>query len=79
MYKDIRFGVDSVIVDYNNMLKTLSTDLEADYIDTFNPTSTHPEKNSLYFAADGLHLTEKGHLFFAEIILEYLGRHDRGI
>lgn len=64
------FGVDEHIVRFNETLKSICIENKIDYIDIYTATKNHPDKKSL-FVEDGVHLSEKGNLLVAELVLEY--------
>jgi lysophospholipase L1-like esterase len=65
------FGMERHLVNFNNTLKLVAQDEKLDYIDVYTPSKNYHDKKSL-FVTDGIHLSERGNLFIAGKILEYL-------
>lgn len=66
------FGKPEELERYNAIMKKIADQTDADYLDVYEPTRTHPDKDSLFNPQDGVHLSNAGHRFIALQILEYL-------
>jgi lysophospholipase L1-like esterase len=64
----VLFGTPELMEGFNDVLKRLAAEYGLDYVDVYRPTA---DKASLFFPADGVHLTEKGHRFIAAELLNY--------
>lgn len=68
----VRFGDPQMLEAFNDVLKRLAAEFKLDYVDIYRPMASLPEKASLLYPADGVHLTEKGHRFVAAELLKYI-------
>ncbi len=66
------FGKPDALEQFNERMQSVAAATDADYVDVYEPTRTYPDKPSL-FTADGVHMTHKGNLLVARLLLEYLG------
>ncbi|NQT13611.1 MAG: hypothetical protein HQ582_12740 [Planctomycetes bacterium] len=68
------FGKPEELEKFNAIAKRIAAELGADYVDVYDPTRTHSDKQSLFNPGDGVHLTNTGNRFIAHQLLEHLGR-----
>jgi lysophospholipase L1-like esterase len=68
------FGKPEELEKFNAIAKRVAAELGTSYVDVYEPTRTHPDKQSLFNPGDGVHLTNAGNRFIAYGLLEYLGR-----
>lgn len=69
-----KYGIKKAIINFNNVNKELESEYNLEYIDLFDVTNEHPERNDLFLPTDGVHLTEKGSRFLALEILKHLAK-----
>lgn len=65
------FGQPAALEQFNAIAKKVAQDLEANYLDVYEPTRTHPDKPSL-FTKDGVHVSNLGNQLLALQVLKYL-------
>ena len=68
------FGKPEELEKFNAIAKRVAAELGASYVDVYEPTRTHPDKQSLFNPGDGVHLTNAGNRFVAYELLEYFGQ-----
>ncbi len=66
------FGKPEALEQFNERMQEVAAATGADYLDVYEPTRTADDKPSL-FTADGVHISHKGNLLVAGLILGYLG------
>ena len=68
------FGKPEELEKFNAIARRIADELGADYVDVYEPTRTHSDKQSLFNPNDGVHLTNAGNRFVALELLRYFGR-----
>ncbi|MGI5924876.1 MAG: SGNH/GDSL hydrolase family protein [Lentisphaeria bacterium] len=66
------FGLPEHVEAFNEVLQKLGKELGIAYLDVYTPMKNHPDKPSLFYPSDGIHLSTAGHAFVADAILEAL-------
>lgn len=69
------FGIPKYLEAFNETVKLICSQQKLDYLDVYTPTKNYPDKPTLFNKNDGVHLSEKGHAFIADLILNYLANH----
>ena len=64
------FGMPKHVEKFNEVLQELSRELNTKYLDIYNPMKNHADKASLFYPTDGVHLSEAGHAFVADAIMQ---------
>jgi len=68
------FGKPEELEKFNAIAQRIAAELGADYVDVYEPTRTHSDKQGLFNPRDGVHLTNAGNAFIAYELLQHLGR-----
>ena len=68
------FGKPDELEKFNAIAKRIAAELDADYVDVYEPTRSHPNKPTLFNPNDGVHLTNAGNRFIAFELLKYFAR-----
>ena len=68
------FGKPDELERFNAVAKRVATELDADYVDVYEPTRTHPDKPGLFNPNDGVHLTNAGNRYIALELLKHFAR-----
>ena len=71
-----RFGIKKALLDFNQVNRQLATKYKLGYIEQFDISESTPDKEQLFIASDGVHLTEKGNRFVALQIMKYLAKNN---
>ena len=66
------FGLPEHVEAFNDVLQKLGKELGIAYLDVYAPMKNHPDKPSLFYPTDGVHLSTAGHAFVADAILAAL-------
>ncbi|MGI6355882.1 MAG: SGNH/GDSL hydrolase family protein [Lentisphaerae bacterium] len=66
------FGLPEHVEAFNDVLQKLGKELGIGYLDVYTPMKNHPDKPSLFYPTDGVHLSTAGHAFVADAILKAL-------
>ena len=67
-----RYGEPRLLEAYNAILADLAKAPGVEYLDLYSLMKEVPEKEQLLSPSDGLHLTEKGHAYVADVEYRYL-------
>ncbi|NMA39147.1 MAG: SGNH/GDSL hydrolase family protein, partial [Lentisphaerae bacterium] len=68
----VLFGLPGHVEAFNDVLQKLGKELGIGYLDVYTPMKNHPDKPSLFYPTDGVHLSTAGHAFIADAILAAL-------
>ncbi|NMA40678.1 MAG: SGNH/GDSL hydrolase family protein [Lentisphaerae bacterium] len=68
----VLFGLPGHVEAFNDVLQKLGKELGIAYLDVNTPMKNHPDKPSLFYPTDGVHLSTAGHAFVADAILAAL-------
>lgn len=66
------FGQPDKLEAFNAVLEKLAKEEKLLYLDVYTPTKNAMDKASFFSATDGVHLTEEGNRFLANIFLQFL-------
>ncbi len=66
------FGQPAKLEAFDAVLRRLAEEEKLGYLNVYAPMKNAPDKAALFSPADGVHLTEAGNRFLADLFLEYL-------
>lgn len=66
------FGQPAKLEAFDAVLRQLAKEENLGYLNVYGPTKNAPDKAALFSPTDGVHLTEAGNRFLADLFLEYL-------
>lgn len=67
-----RYGEPRLLEAYNAILADLSRTPGVEYLDLYTPMKGVPDKELLVSPSDGIHLTDRGHAYIADVEYQYL-------
>ncbi len=69
--KSMLFGNPEEVGKFDAMLRKLSAELKLDYLDVYTKTRDYQPAKKALFINDGIHFTEEGNRFIAQLLLEH--------